>query len=63
MVASGAGQQAVDGWLAFCRDASPKTGPAAAMGKAAEWLAERAQTIGLRTTSLEERARAVGLGN
>eukprot|EP00969_Alexandrium_andersonii_P288485 12753407-Alexandrium_andersonii.AAC.1 len=33
------------------------------MGKAVEWLAEKAQTVGLRTTSLQARARAVGLGN
>eukprot|EP00969_Alexandrium_andersonii_P215239 9505955-Alexandrium_andersonii.AAC.1 len=33
------------------------------MDEAAKWLAGRVQSLGLRTTSLNERARAVGLGN
>eukprot|EP00969_Alexandrium_andersonii_P236040 10421030-Alexandrium_andersonii.AAC.1 len=59
----GATRASIDGRVAICQEASAKTSPRLAVDEAAKWRAGRVQSLGLRATSLDERACAVGFGS
>eukprot|EP00969_Alexandrium_andersonii_P301939 13347108-Alexandrium_andersonii.AAC.1 len=50
------------GWEALCKEKGPRSAEAGAMDKAAEYLVDNANALGLRPPNVGERARAVGLG-